>query len=185
MWKSVQPVMPVLLGIILIEAALGIVSTLIGVQLADRGVSAFLIGIVFSAYNVGFLLGTLTCERMINRVGHIRAFGVFAVSAAIATLLFALTTNVYAWALFKGLSGYALAGGFIVIESWLNDKASESNRGRFFAAYMVVTWGAGGLSPLTLNIAPIEGDFLFKIGTILMAASMIPLALTRIGNPEV
>ncbi|WP_119304576.1 MFS transporter [Dongia deserti] len=185
MWKAVQPVVPVLLGIILIEAALGITGTLIGVQLADRDVSASLIGVVFSAYNVGFLLGTLTCERMINNVGHIRAFGVFAVSAAIATLLFALTTDVYAWTLFKGLSGYALAGGFIVIESWLNDKATELNRGRIFAVYMVVTWGAGGLSPLTLNIAPIEGDFLFKVCTILMAASMIPLALTKIGNPEV
>jgi MFS family permease len=185
MWKAVQPVVPVLLGIILIEAALGISGTLIGVQLADRGESAFLIGIVFSAYNVGFLLGTLTCERMINNVGHIRAFGVFAVSAAIATLLFALTPNVYAWTLFKGLSGYALAGGFIVIESWLNDKATELNRGRIFAVYMVVTWGAGGLSPLTLNIADIEGDFLFKVATILLAAAMIPLALTKVGNPEV
>jgi len=185
MWKAVQPVVPVLLGIILIEAALGISGTLIGVQLADRGISTFLIGVVFSAYNVGFLLGTLTCERMINRVGHIRAFGVFAVSTAIATLLFALTTNVYAWALFKGLSGFALAGGFIVIESWLNDKATEFNRGRLFAVYMVVTWGAGGLSPLTLNIADIEGDFLFKVSTILLAAAMIPLALTKVGNPEV
>jgi MFS family permease len=185
MWKAVQPVMPVLLGITLIEAALGISGTLIGVQLADRGISAFLIGIVFSAYNVGFLLGTLTCERMINRVGHIRAFGVFAVSAAIATLLFALTPNVYAWTLFKGLSGYALAGAFIVIESWLNDKATETNRGRFFAAYMVVTWGAGGLSPLALNVADINGDFLFKIATILLAAAMIPMALTKVGNPDI
>ena len=185
MWQAVQPVVPVLLGIILIEAALGITGALIGIQLADRGVSASLIGFVFSAYNVGFLLGTLTCERIINSVGHIRAFGVFAVSASIATLLFALTTDVYAWILFKGLSGYALAGGFIVIESWLNDKASELNRGRLFAVYMVVTWGAGGLSPLTLNIAPVEGDFLFKICTILMAAAMIPLALTKIGNPEI
>jgi MFS family permease len=185
MFKAVQPVVPVLLGIILIEAALGISGTLIGVQLADRGISAFLIGVVFSAYNVGFLFGTLTCERLINRVGHIRAFGVFAVSAAIATLLFALNNNVYAWAAFKGLSGYALAGGFIVIESWLNDKATELNRGRIFAVYMVVTWGAGGLAPLTLNIADIEGDFLFKIATIAMAAAMIPLALTKIGNPEI
>ncbi len=185
MWKAVQPVMPVLLGITLIEAALGISGTLIGVQLADRGVSAFLIGVVFSAYNVGFLLGTLTCERLINRVGHIRAFGVFAVSAAIATLLFALTRDVYAWTLFKGLSGYALAGAFIVIESWLNDKATETNRGRFFAAYMIVTWGAGGLSPLALNIADIEGDFLFKIATILLAAAMIPMALTKVGNPDI
>lgn len=185
MWKAVQPVVPVLLGIVLIEAALGISGTLIGVQLAERGISAFLIGVVFSAYNIGFLLGSLTCARLINRVGHIRAFGVFAVSAAIATLLFALTKNVYAWTVFKALAGYVLAGGFIVIESWLNDKASEDNRGRIFAVYMVVTWGAGGLSPLALNVADIEGDFLFKVATILLAAAMIPLALTKVGNPEV
>jgi MFS family permease len=36
-----------------------------------------------------------------------------------------------------------------------------------------------------LNIADIEGDFLFKVATILLAAAMIPLALTKVGNPEI
>ena len=148
MLKAVQPVIPVLLGIILIEASLGIVGAVMGIQMAKREVPSFLIGIVFSAYFVGFLTGSLTCERLINRVGHIRAFGVFAVSASIATLLLALTENIYAWTLFKVMTGYAIAGAFVVIESWLNDKASEDNRGRIFAVYMVVSWGAGGLSPL-------------------------------------
>jgi MFS family permease len=184
MLKAVQPVIPVLLGIIPIEAALGIVGAVMGIQMASRDVPSFLIGIVFSAYFAGFLAGSLTCERLINRVGHIRAFGVFAVSASIATLLLAVTDNIYAWTLFKVMSGYAIAGAFVVIESWLNDKASEDNRGRIFAVYMVVSWGAGGLSPLSLNFANTYSDILFEISTILMAAAMIPLALTKVGNPE-
>lgn len=185
MWKAAQPVVPVLLGIILIEGALGIVGAVMGIQLAARSVPSTLIGVVFSAYYVGFLAGSLTCERLIHRVGHIRAFGVFAVSASIATLMLAVTGNVYAWVVFKVLAGYALAGAFVVIESWLNDKASEDNRGRIFAIYMVVSWGASGLSPLSLNFANTYSDILFEISTILMAAAMIPLALTKVGNPEI
>ncbi|HEU4826574.1 MAG TPA: MFS transporter [Dongiaceae bacterium] len=185
MWKAVQPVVPVLLGIVLIEGALGIVGAVMGIQMAARDVPSTLIGIVFSAYFVGFLAGSLTCERLINRVGHIRAFGVFAVVASIATLLLAVTGNIYAWIGFKVMAGYAIAGAFVVIESWLNDKASEDNRGRIFAVYMVVSWGASGLSPLTLNVANTYSDILFEISTILLAASMIPLALTRVGNPEI
>ena len=185
MLKAVQPVVPVLLGIILIEAALGIVGAVMGIQMASRDVPSFLIGIVFSAYFVGFLTGSLTCERLIDRVGHIRAFGVFAVVTSIATLLLAVTSNIYAWIIFKIMAGYAVAGAFVVIESWLNDKASEDNRGRIFAVYMVVSWGASGLSPLSLNFANTYSDILFEISTILLAASMIPLALTKVGNPEI
>ncbi len=185
MLKAVQPVVPVLLGIILIEAALGIVGAVMGIQMASRDVPSFLIGIVFSAYFVGFLAGSLTCERLIDRVGHIRAFGVFAVVTSIATLLLAVTSNIYAWIIFKIMAGYAVAGAFVVIESWLNDKASEDNRGRIFAVYMVVSWGASGLSPLSLNFANTYSDILFEISTILLAASMIPLALTKVGNPEI
>ena len=147
MLKAVQPVMPVLLGIILIEAALGIIGAVMGIQMASREVPSFLIGIVF-AYFAGFLAGSLTCERLINRVGYIRAFGVFAVSASIATLLLAVTDNIYAWTLFKVMTGYAIAGAFVVIESWLNDKASEDNRGRIFAVYMVASWAPAACRPV-------------------------------------
>ena len=82
MWKSVQSVVPVLLGIACIEGALGVLNPLIGIQLTQANISSGLIGIVASAYFCGFLMGTLSCHRIIDRVGHIRAFGVFAVLAA-------------------------------------------------------------------------------------------------------
>ncbi|TXH32915.1 MAG: MFS transporter [Rhodospirillaceae bacterium] len=185
MWKSVQPTMPVLLGIGFIEAALGVLNPLIGIRLSENGIGSDLVGIVASAYFVGFLIGTLTCHRIIDRVGHIRAFGVFAVMAANATLLMIVIQHPYVWIVLRVAAGYTLAGAFVIIESWLNDKATEDNRGRIFAVYSVVAWGASGISPLALNIKDPSGTLLFALATICIASSMIPLALTKVGNPEI
>jgi MFS family permease len=174
-----------MIAIVLLEAALGLLSPLIGIQLSARDVPPFMIGIVSSAYFVGFLLGTLTCHRLIDRVGHIRTFAVLAVCTSNLTLLLTMIPDTYAWIAIRAGTGFSLAGTFVVIESWLNDKASEETRGRIFAVYMVLSWGAGGLSPLALNFSDPKSTQLILIAAILIAGAMIPLGLTKIGNPEV
>ncbi len=186
-WRAVQPALPVLAGILLVEAALGLLSPLIGIQLARWNISSFLIGIVASAYSVGFLVGTLMTPRIIDRVGHIRAFSVFVVIAADATILHLVIGDAYAWAGLRAACGFALAGAFVVIESWLNDKSTEANRSRIFAVYTAVSWGASGVSPLLLNVE-FGGEVnvpLFALSALMIASAMIPLGLTRIGNPEI
>lgn len=183
LWRVMQPILPVLIGILLIEIALGILMPLIGIQLARWGASSAVIGITASAYFVGFLAGTLTCQRIIRRVGHIRAFGVFVVLAADATILHLVFQNAYVWIGLRAIAGFALAGGFVVIESWLNDKSTDSTRSRIFAIYTVVSWGASGVSPLMLNIDDPSGILLFALSALCLASAMIPLGLTRVGNP--
>jgi MFS family permease len=183
LWRVMQPILPVLIGILLIEVALGILMPLIGIQLARWGASSAVIGITASAYFVGFLAGTLTCQRIIRRVGHIRAFGVFVVMAADATILHLVFQNAYVWIGLRAIAGFALAGGFVVIESWLNDKSTDSTRSRIFAIYTVVSWGASGVSPLMLNIDDPSGILLFALCALCLASAMIPLGLTRVGNP--
>jgi MFS family permease len=185
MWKSVQPVAPVLLAVVLMEGALGIMSPLIGYRLSSGGASTFAVGAAASAYFVGFLLGTLTCQRMIRRVGHIRAFGVFAVLASNLAILFVVLHEQWLWVLLRGASGYALAGAFVVIESWMTDKAGEENRGRIFAMYTTASWAASGVSPLLLNFDEPGGILLFVLVTIGLSAAMIPLAVTKVGNPKI
>lgn len=185
MWKAVQPVAPVLLAVILMEGALGVLSPLIGFRLSSGGGSTFLVGGAASAYYVGFLLGTLTCQRMINRVGHIRAFGVFAVASSNFAILYTVLHEPLLWVALRGGAGYALAGAFVVIESWMTDKASEDNRGRVFAMYTTVSWAASGVSPLLLNFDEPGGILLFVLITIGLSAAMIPLAITKVGNPEI
>ena len=185
MLKSVRPVIQVLAGVVCLETALGILSPTIALQLTHRGASPEIIGFIGSAYFIGFLLGTLSSHRVIDRVGHIRTFGVFAAIAANTTLLYLVFDNAYIWAALRVLMGYAIAGQYVVVESWLNDKASRSNRGRIFSLYMAVSWAASGISPLALNLADPTGHILFTMAAIALVTSLIPLGLTRFGNPEI
>ena len=184
-WKCFQPVAPVLVSVVLMEGALGVMSPLIGFRLSSTGASTFIVGAAASAYFLGFLLGTLTSQRMIDRVGHIRAFGVFAVCSSNIAILYTVLHDPWLWVLLRGLAGYALAGAFVVIESWMTDKASEINRGRVFAMYTTASWAASGVSPLLLNFDKPDGILLFVLVTIGLSAAMIPLAITKVGNPEI
>lgn len=184
-WRVIQPVLPVLVGITLIEVALGILMPLIGIQLSRWGTSSFIVGIAASAYFLGFLIGTLFCQRIIRRVGHIRAFGVFVVLAADATVLHLVIQDAYFWIILRAIAGFSLAGGFVVIESWLNDKSSNDSRSKIFAIYTAVSWGASGISPLLLNIDDPTGILLFALCVLCLASAMIPLGLTKIGNPTI
>jgi MFS family permease len=94
---------------------------LIPLLLLGHHVPTGVIGLVASAYFLGFLAGTLTADRIVIRVGHIRAFVFFAALAADATLLMALTSSPWAWAMLRLVIGYQMSGLFLVAESWLND----------------------------------------------------------------
>lgn len=174
----------VLLGFGLLSAASGALFALIGVRLAAAGVAPGIIGLVMSAYFVGLLAGSLSGERIIVRVGHIRAFAVFAATAAIAVLLLALSDALTAWVLLRAAAGYCMAGLFMTMESWLNHRAANEIRGRTFAVYAVVSGAAVAAGPLLLNLGDPHDDELFSLTAILYVAALVPVALTRTGNPE-
>lgn len=178
------PLLPVLLGLVCAQAALGVMTPLIPLLLLRIGASSSAIGLVASVYYVGFLAGALTCDRVVMRVGHIRAFAVFAAVAADAALLLVFAHAPWQVAALRLLIGYASSGLFLVAESWLNDRADSATRGRVFGAYLVASWGASALGPLALNvIAP--APVLFVLVGILFATAVLPLGLTHQANPEV
>jgi len=180
-----RPVFAVLLGCLWFELAIGLGMPLITVQLVGHQVGTGLIGIISSAYYVGFILGTLSCATIIDRVGHIRAFAVFSVLACSVFLLFALTLPPWPWLIWRAALGYVMAGIFVVVESWLNDRATPATRGRIFAAYQVTGWGAGGLAPLAMNMTDPMGPDLLMVAAMLFALAVIPMALTRAGSPDI
>ncbi|MGH6718418.1 MAG: MFS transporter, partial [Alphaproteobacteria bacterium] len=159
---------------------------LVALELARSGVGTDVIGLVTSAYFVGFLAGTLTGHRIIDRAGHIRAFAVFAALGANAALVHLLVRDANVWLGLRAVLGYAFAGMFIIVESWLNDKATDATRGRIFAVYMAASWAATGLSPLALHFEERLGaTILLGAVVMLLTTALVPMALTRIGNPEI
>ncbi len=183
--RMVRPVLPVLTAVVFLELAIGALGPVAGVQLVERGASASIVGVVSSAYYAGFLIGALFGHRVIDRVGHIRAFSALAVLAADAALLHPLIGMPYAWAALRAVIGVAVAGLFVVVESWLNDKSDRETRGRVFATYMVASWAAAGIAPLLLSVANPNNPLLFTAVALAFATAVLPMALTTVGNPEI
>ena len=61
-----------------IQLANGFFNTLISLRVAIEDFEATMAGLVLSSYFAGFTLAALRCGRIIERVGHIRAYAAFA-----------------------------------------------------------------------------------------------------------
>lgn len=151
---------------------------------AAEGFSTGELGLLGTGWATGFVLGCLTAPIVVRRVGHIRAFACSAACAAIIILLNGLFVIPLAWIFLRVGSGFFLAGAFMIIESWLNERATNESRGVIFAVYMTVTYlgitagqlGVGAGDPLTTT--------LFMSGAILFAFAILPTALSTAASPK-
>ncbi|HBN23294.1 MAG TPA: hypothetical protein DD412_08680 [Holosporales bacterium] len=130
-------------------------------------------------------LGAFRNAPLILRIGHIRAFSAFAALITVAILSMGLTYFLVLWCLLRALSGYCLAGLYIVIESWILKESTVKTRGVFLALYMIAIYGASASGQFLLNIGSATSSLLFTIAAILAALSIVPLATTRAGNPVI
>ena len=181
----VRAMSALLLGIAVLNVGAGALMAIIGVRLSAEGASSLVIGAITSAYFLGLLAGSIFGTRVIDRVGHIRAFAVYAAAAAIAILLLVLVESLAVWVVLRLIAGYCMAGLSMVAESWLNHRATNATRGRVLSLYIIVMNGAFAAGPLLLNLGDPAGAGLLVVSGILFVAALLPVALTRTGNPEI
>ncbi|HWD28099.1 MAG TPA: MFS transporter [Rhizomicrobium sp.] len=176
------------IGAILFSAALYIAGAgLIGILIPARGLAAhfstFGLGTIGSLYFAGFVLGCFAGPRLLARVGHSRVFGVGAGLSAAAILGQSIFVSVPAWIVLRGIFGIAAALIYMVIESWLNDRASNENRGRIFSLYLLVNFSSIVAGQMLSGTSKPESFTLFSLAAILFALCLIPMGLTRLPQP--
>lgn len=172
-------------GFALICLGHGLQGTLIGVRSVLENFSYISTGIVVAGYYVGFLLGSILIPSLLNRVGHIRVFAALASLASIAILLHSVFIDPYSWFLIRILTGISLSGIFVIMESWLNDKATNQTRGKLLSIYMIVTFVFLGLGQLLLNLSdPVKVD-LFILVSILLSFALLPILLSTTEQPNI
>ena len=162
----------------------GLLNTLLSTRLAVEGFTTATAGLVLSAYFMGLLVGSFVCHRLIQRVGHIRAFTVFAATTTAAALLHGLYLSAGFWALLRFSSGISTFGLFMVIESWLNECTESRYRGRVFAFYMTLTYLGIGIGQQLLNAGEVRGHELFIIAGTLFALCLVPVSATGGVHPQ-
>jgi MFS family permease len=183
MRKNLQPIASLLLAVALLLIGNGLQFTLLPLRGSAEGFSALALGVIASAYYIGFVSGCLLAPYLILRAGHIRAFAATVAVAAAVAVGYALAPDPMAWTLMRLITGFCLAGFYLVIESWLNDGATNQNRGLVMSAYVVVNFAALTVGQMLVTLYPIGEGGGFMIAAMLTSLAIVPVALTRSAQP--
>jgi MFS family permease len=166
-----------LIAVASVNLGLGLQATLLGVRAGAEGFALDAVGVIMSANYLGFVAGSLLGPLIVNRVGHIRAFALMAVVGSAAVVLHPIFLAPGPWIVFRALTGFSFAGLCMVVESWLNQRAANADRGRVLSSYMAATLSAAAGGQLLLNIWPPTGFEPFILVSILLSLSLVPVAL--------
>lgn len=142
-----------------------------------------LIGYIGSSYFVGFVLGCLTVPRLVARVGHIRVFTVLIALATASLLFVGLVDHFVMWLAARCLTGWALAGIYMVIESWLNDRTTVEHRGGTLSVYIIITLLAICVGQLLVGF-DLGFEGLFMLAAALLVLGIVPIGLTTSSVPH-
>jgi MFS family permease len=179
----VSTLLALLLGFGLMQMGNTLQGTLLSIRGGIEGFSPAQIGAVGAGFWVGIVIGSLCCDKLIQSVGHIRAFLALGAIASTAPLLHLLVIDPTAWIVARALTGFCFAGLFIVVESWLNSAATDQTRGQILSVYAMTGLLAGIIGQLLLPATGPTGFNPFCIVAITIALALVPIALTRAAAP--
>jgi MFS family permease len=184
MLATYRPIFALLAGTAFLLAASGLHGLVLPLRGQVENFATSSLGLLGTAWATGFVAGCFFAPRLVRRVGHIRAFAFFAAAGAIVALLTGLWIEQYAWIILRIFTGFMMAGAFMVIESWLNERATNENRGTVFGLYMMVTYAAITVGQMIVSVADITSGTLFMLAGILFCAALIPTAVSTAITPQ-
>lgn len=184
MASQIRSIFSILLSTLIFLVGNGLLGTLIPVRADLAGFSHYIIGVIGSAYFAGFVAGCFLGPRMIARAGHSRTFAVAAGICAATALMQSMSLNETIWIVTRAAFGVGAACLYMVIESWLNDRATNETRGGIFAAYITVNLSGLVIGQALFMSNGASSFTLFNLAAIFYALCLIPVGLTRQPQPR-
>ncbi|WP_101759982.1 MFS transporter [Oceanicoccus sp. KOV_DT_Chl] len=178
MIRSLTPLAALLISDALVLLGHGLLLTLIPVSASQLGFSDFQIGLTGTGYFVGFVTGCLATPYVLKRVGHIRTFAVLASAYTAFILFFAWSQSFAGWMFLRFMIGAIIAGIYMIIESWLNERADKNNRGAILSFYAMMNLMMITIAQQLLNLGGVNPTLLFALAGIFLSLSIVPVSLT-------
>jgi MFS family permease len=172
-----------LLSVLLLIGGNSLVGVATPLRARIEGFPELTVGLLGSVYFAGMLAGTLAAPAIIRRGGHIRAFAAFVALAVVSVILMPVAVLPWAWLACRALIGFVFAGLYAVIESWINAKATNSNRGALYALYQIANFVASASGQLALKPLGPDGFSSFAVAGALLALAIVPMAMTSVDPP--
>ncbi|USG61834.1 MFS transporter [Sneathiella marina] len=184
MWPTIKSVASLLSSYGLLMLANAMFSTLLGLRSKLEGFSTEVIGVIMAGFFLGMLLGAIYAVRVVASAGHIRAFAAFASVMSVSVLAHVLIIDAIAWFFLRAIAGFCMAGMVMIVESWLNERSTNANRGRVLSLYMITNYLGGGVGQFLLTVANPDSFQLFSIASIIFSVALVPILLTRATAPK-
>jgi MFS family permease len=183
MHAALAPVASLLAAVGVLLTGHGLLNLLLPLRAAAEGFGTLTIGVFGAAYFGGFVAGCLAGPRLVRRVGHIRAFAAMVSTLTALALLHPLALSGPVWILLRVLYGAALAVVYLVVESWLNERAANATRGTVMSAYIVMNFAGITAGQMLLPTGDVAGFGLFALAAMLLSVAALPVTLTRAAQP--
>jgi MFS family permease len=184
MFAAYRPILSLLRGTAFLLAASGLHGLLLPLRGQLEGFSTTALGLLGTAWASGFVAGCFFAPWLVRRVGHVRTFGALAASGAIVALMTGLYIDEYFWIVLRAFTGFTMAGAFMVIESWLNEKATSENRGTVFGLYMMVTYASIMGGQMIVAAGDVSQASLFMVAGIFFCLALIPTTVSTESSPR-
>tara|TARA_B100000029_G_scaffold412031_1_gene414582 strand:- start:722 stop:2002 length:1281 start_codon:yes stop_codon:yes gene_type:complete len=184
MQREVKKSWALFLGIGTIMIAHGLQMQIMGIRSVLEDFSILTTGILMSGYFIGYFIGSKTTPNLVQKVGHIRVFAAFASLASLSALVAVAYVNPFMWTISRFITGISIVSCFIVAESWLNDRATNKNRGQLLSAYMIIIYFGLAIGMLLLNFSEPTTYEPFILVSVLLSIALVPILLTRRPAPK-
>lgn len=181
--SAIASVGALLLSVALLLMGNGLQGTLLPVRAEMEAFEPISIGVMGSLYFLGFAIGCLAGPFVVARVGHIRTFAAGAALASTVALIHALAVSPVAWWILRALTGLSLAILYMVIESWLNERATNESRGTVMSIYTVINLVTIMIGQMLLTLYPPNSFPPFALASILVSLATLPVALSASTAP--
>lgn len=184
MIRAITPIAALLTGVAILLIGQGLQGTLLPVRATLEQFSNVAIGGFGATYFLGFAIGCWWGPRLVQRVGHVRVFAAMTALASATPLLHGMWIDLPAWIVLRFVSGFCFAVLYVVIESWLNETASNENRGSVFSAYVLINMTMLGVGQQMMLLDDPTLMTLFALSSVLVSLAALPVVLSTAPAPR-
>ena len=184
MGKLIRNSWALFLGYGVLTVAHGLQGNLLGVRAVLENFNIIATGALMSGYFIGYFVGANIVPNLVAKVGHVRVFAAFASTASLSILLHSVIVDPYVWILGRFITGFSIISIYVVVESWLNDRATNKNRGQLLSAYMIIIYLGLSIGMLLLNVSDPINYEPFILVSVLLSLALVPILLTKRSAPK-
>ena len=184
MIRAIAPVAALLLGTAILLTGQGLQGVLLPVRANLEGFAPLAVGLIGGTYFLGFTFGCWRGAALIQRAGHVRVFAAMTAIASAVPLLHGLWVNILSWALLRFATGFCFAVLYVVIESWLNEQATDENRGSVFSAYIFINMTVLAVGQQMLLLEDPSNLALFALVAVLVSLASVPVLMSTSEHPR-